>query len=64
MQHDDARGVWLMFDCQHLVSVHATEAGAEFACAERTAEVLADLSQEWPASWPLHLSVSWRAVQS
>ena len=51
-------------DGQDLVSVHATAAGAESARAERTAEVLADLGQEWPAGWPLHLNVSWCAVQN
>jgi hypothetical protein len=59
MQDDDARRVWLVWDCEDLVSVHATEAGAELACAEHTAEVLADLGEEWAADRPLHISVSW-----
>ena len=63
MQDDDARRVWLLWDCEDLVSVHATEAGAELACAEHTAEVLADLGEEWAADRPLHISVSWCAVQ-
>ena len=63
MQDDDARRVWLLWDCEDLVSVHATEAGAELACAERTAEVLAGLGEAWVAGRPLHISVSWCAVQ-
>ena len=64
MHHVAARRVWLLFDGPDLVSVHATQASAESARAERTTEVLADLGQEWPAGWPLHLNVSWCAVQN
>jgi hypothetical protein len=64
MHDDDARRVWLLWDCEDLVSVHATQAGAALACAEYTAEVVADVGEEWAAGHPLHISVSWHAVQN
>lgn len=64
MHSDDVCRVWILWDCGELLSVHATEAGAEFASADHTAKVRADLGVEWAAGRPLHISVSWYTVQN
>lgn len=58
-----ARRVWLLWDCEDLISAHATEAGAELAREEHTTKVRADVGDEWTAGLNLHISVSWHHVQ-
>jgi len=55
--------VWLLWDCEDLISVHETEAGAELAREEHVAKVRADVGDEWAAGRNLHISVSWHHVQ-
>ena len=58
-----ARRVWLLFDVEDLISVHATEAGAELAREEHVAKVRGELSERWQSAAASHIGVSWRDVQ-
>ena len=60
MSNDNGRPrVWLLWDCETLISVHATAAGADAACAEHTANVSAELGPKWAASHNLHIAINW-----